>query len=176
MVFHLPEAFVGVVIVALAGSARCSARPMRPSSQPTPTAPGPNGGKFGSMRATCSSSRRVCLPSAVSVTVTQLMPPPISQVAARRFCGTHSVMVPPALPRTVDGRPDLAGIWKARSLGAADDLVRHGRRAGVAAGRGVVVDAALPYQPWAAAKKLEENREKYPVEKSRGSNVKYNEL
>jgi hypothetical protein len=59
------------------------------------------------------------------------------------------------LPRTSEGRPDFGGIWKARSEGAATDLVRHSRRRGVPAGKGVVAGASLPYQAWAAAKKRE---------------------
>ncbi|MES1253970.1 MAG: hypothetical protein ABUS56_00045 [Acidobacteriota bacterium] len=61
-------------------------------------------------------------------------------------------------PRTADGHPNLAGIWKARRTGAADSLVRHAARAGVPAGAGAVAGQALPYQPWAAAKKAENFR------------------
>ena len=58
----------------------------------------------------------------------------------------------PALPRTADGRPDLQGIWQVRSR-AAYDLEDHAARHGMPAGRSVVDRGAVPYQPWAAAKK-----------------------
>lgn len=73
---------------------------MKLRSQPTPTAPGPNWSQCGLRWATCSSSRRVPLPSGVSVTVTQLTAPPNSQVSATCRFGSQVVMVPPALPST----------------------------------------------------------------------------
>jgi hypothetical protein len=59
-----------------------------------------------------------------------------------------------SLPRTADGKPNLQGIWQARSA-AAVDLQDHAARPGMPAGRGVVEGGAIPYQPWAAAKKQE---------------------
>jgi hypothetical protein len=59
-----------------------------------------------------------------------------------------------APPRTADGKPDLQGIWQARSR-AAYDLQDHAARQGMPAGKGVVEGAEIPYQPWAAAKKAE---------------------
>jgi len=56
------------------------------------------------------------------------------------------------VPRTLDGKPDLSGIWQAMNT-AAWDLQGHQARKGVPAGLGVVVGGEVPYQPWAAAKK-----------------------
>jgi hypothetical protein len=61
---------------------------------------------------------------------------------------------PGALPRTVDGRPDLQGIWQVRNR-ASYDLQDHVARHGIPAGRGVVEGGEIPYQPWAAKQKLE---------------------
>ncbi|MEO8098485.1 MAG: hypothetical protein ABI811_12355 [Acidobacteriota bacterium] len=58
------------------------------------------------------------------------------------------------LPRTADGKPNLQGIWQVRSR-AAYDLQDHAARQGMPAGRGVVEGGEIPYQPWAAVKKLE---------------------
>src|SRR6185369_4308067 len=59
-----------------------------------------------------------------------------------------------ALPRTADGKPNLQGIWQARSR-AAYDLQDHAARHGMPAGKGVVTGGEIPYQPWALAKKAE---------------------
>jgi hypothetical protein len=58
------------------------------------------------------------------------------------------------LPRTADGKPNLQGIWQVRNR-AAYDLQDHHARHGMPAGKGVVDGGEIPYQPWAAAKKLE---------------------
>jgi hypothetical protein len=57
-------------------------------------------------------------------------------------------------PRTPDGRPDLQGIWQVLNT-AAWDLEDHHASLGVPAGQGVVEGGAIPYQPWALAKKKE---------------------
>ena len=48
------------------------------------------------------------------------------------------------LPRTSDGKPNLQGIWQVRGTAAAD-----------LQGKGIVEGGEIPYQPWAAAKKIE---------------------
>jgi hypothetical protein len=73
------------------------------------------------------------------------------------FEGASAQQIQPAagaLPRTAEGQPDLQGIWQAHS-GAAYDLQDHAAKPGIPAARGVVEGNAIPYQPWAAAKKLE---------------------
>jgi hypothetical protein len=62
-----------------------------------------------------------------------------------------------AQTRPADGKPDLQGIWQARNTAAAG-LEDHGASQGIPAGRGVIVDppdGKIPYQPWAAAKRQE---------------------
>ena len=53
------------------------------------------------------------------------------------------------LPRAHDGRPNLEGIWMAVNR-AAYDLEDHTARHDRPAGRSVVDEGAIPYQPWAA--------------------------
>jgi hypothetical protein len=60
-----------------------------------------------------------------------------------------------ALPRTADGKPDLQGIWQVRNRTAAYDLENHDTGKGQPAGTSVVEGGAIPYQPWAAAKRAE---------------------
>ena len=56
--------------------------------------------------------------------------------------------------RTPDGKPDFSGIWQAVNT-AAWDLQDHSGEIGWPPGQGVVEGNQIPYQPWAAAKKLE---------------------
>ena len=58
------------------------------------------------------------------------------------------------LPRAADGKPDLGGIWQARNT-AASDLLDHAAKLHMPAGRSVVAGNEIPYQPWAAAKQIE---------------------
>src|SRR6202521_956771 len=57
-------------------------------------------------------------------------------------------------PRTEAGKPNLQGIWQVRNR-AAYDLQDHAAKQGMPAGKGVVIGGEIPYQPWAAAKKVE---------------------
>src|SRR4051794_6454377 len=59
-----------------------------------------------------------------------------------------------AIPRTSDGRPNFGGIWQVRNR-AAVDLQDHRSGYLMTAGLSVVEGGAIPYQPWAAQKKLE---------------------
>src|SRR6059036_3039813 len=73
------------------------------------------------------------------------------------------------LSRTADGKPDLNGIWQAMGTAHWDLLDHHARSgpvlelgaiAAVPAGLSVVEGNQIPYQPWAAAKK-KENQENW---------------
>ena len=57
-------------------------------------------------------------------------------------------------PRTHDDKPDLNGVWQAFTT-ASWDIEDHNAEKGVPAGQGIVKGGGLPYQPWAAAQKLE---------------------
>lgn len=59
-----------------------------------------------------------------------------------------------AIPRTADGKPNLQGIWQVRNR-ASYNLEDHVARHGLPAGRSVVEGGEIPYQPWAAAKRIE---------------------
>lgn len=69
---------------------------------------------------------------------------------ARRGVGSGNVASSRRIPRTVGGRPDLQGIWQARSR-ASYDLQDHSSRVGMPAAVSAVVEGTIPYQPWAAA-------------------------
>jgi hypothetical protein len=60
-------------------------------------------------------------------------------------------------PRTVDGQPDLQGIWRVWNL-ARYDVEPHPASYDVPAGLGVIVDppdGRIPYKPWALERKKE---------------------
>ncbi len=75
-------------------------------------------------------------------------------LASLSTAGQAPATRPPASPppRTVDGRPDLQGIWQVLNT-AAWDIQDHSARTGVPAGQGVVEGNDIPYQPWAVAQK-----------------------
>src|SRR6187402_1402503 len=64
-----------------------------------------------------------------------------------------------SLPRTSDGKPDLSGIWQVHNRAAAD-LEDHVARFGLPAGKGVVQGGPIPYQEWAAKKKIENAKDR----------------
>ncbi|MDP8990540.1 MAG: hypothetical protein M3N41_10745 [Acidobacteriota bacterium] len=66
------------------------------------------------------------------------------------------------LPRTADGKPNLAGIWQVSDSAPAGDLRDHAARYDMRAGQSVVVGGEIPYQPQAAEKRAEnfKNRRK----------------
>jgi hypothetical protein len=68
--------------------------------------------------------------------------------------GRIAAQAPSTIPRLPDGRPNLQGIWQVRNR-ASYDLQDHVAHYLMPAGRGVVEGGEIPYQPWAAAKKLE---------------------
>jgi len=80
-------------------------------------------------------------------------PAPLA-TAQSRPQSSRGTTAPRGIPRTPEGRPDLHGIWQVRNR-AAYDLEDHDARYGMPAGRSVVEGGTIPYQPWAAAKKLE---------------------
>jgi len=57
-------------------------------------------------------------------------------------------------PRTRDGHPDLQGIWQVLNT-ASWNLEDHQASLGIPAGQSVVEGGAIPYQPWALAKRKE---------------------
>ena len=61
------------------------------------------------------------------------------------------------IPRTADGKPNFEGIWQAASTAGAD-LQDHAASLNMLAGRSVVEGGTIPYQPWAAAKRAENFR------------------
>jgi hypothetical protein len=78
------------------------------------------------------------------------------------FCAAAALLATGAAAqqRASSGPGDLQGIWEARNT-AAGDLQDHGSSLGIAAGRSVIVDppdGKIPYQPWAAAKREENNK------------------
>jgi hypothetical protein len=60
------------------------------------------------------------------------------------------------VPRTMDGQPDLQGIWQALNT-ANWNIQDHSAELGVPAGQGVIDGNTIPYQPWA----LEQRQENY---------------
>jgi len=77
--------------------------------------------------------------------------------AALISCSRSPASSAGSTPRTADGKPDFSGIWQVRNRAAAD-LEDHVARHQAPAGKGVVQGGPIPYQPWAAAKKIENAR------------------
>ena len=71
----------------------------------------------------------------------------------------HST-APASVRRTVDGRPDLNGVYEADHGGANFGIERHPPEGLMPAGRGIVIDppdGKLPLQPWAREEKAARN-------------------
>ena len=66
-------------------------------------------------------------------------------------------------PRTVDGQPDLQGIWRVMSS-ANFDIQDHSASLGVPAGMGIVEGNELPYVPTALAIRQANYRERYTAD------------
>jgi hypothetical protein len=62
-------------------------------------------------------------------------------------------------PRTLDGRPDLQGIWQALNT-AVWNIQDHSAELGVPAGQGVVEGNELPYLPSAVARRQQNFRDR----------------
>ena len=95
-------------------------------------------------------------------------------VALSLLASPVATQAPPyTAPRTVDGKPDLNGIWQA--VGTAHwDIEDHlaqppavlamGAIGAVPAGYGIVEGGEIPYQPWAAARKKENFEKRMTVD------------
>ena len=79
--------------------------------------------------------------------------------AALISCSRSAPSSNTSLPRTADGKPDLSGIWQVHNRAAAD-LEDHVARFGLPAGKGVVQGGPIPYQEWAAKKKIENAKDR----------------
>jgi len=88
----------------------------------------------------------------IAVVVVLLLISQFSRPAARQLPAAAASSY--QAPRTVDGRPNLNGIWQVLAT-AAWDIQDHQARNGVPAGQGVVEGNEIPYQTWAAEKKKE---------------------
>ena len=75
----------------------------------------------------------------------------VLSVISAALLGAQSSYAP---PKTSRGEPDLQGIWQVMNS-AAWNLEDHGGATGVPAGKSVVEGGAIPYQPWALAKRNE---------------------
>jgi hypothetical protein len=62
--------------------------------------------------------------------------------------------LPPDVPRSETGKPNLSGVWEVLNT-AAWDIQAHNADAGIPGGLGVVVGGDIPYQPAALAQKKE---------------------
>ena len=90
----------------------------------------------------------------VGSTIALVALPGIFTLAPVPSAGQTSATKPYTPPRTRDGHPDLQGVWQVLNS-AAWDVEDHPAGLGVPAGHGVVEGGAIPYQPWALAKKKE---------------------
>jgi hypothetical protein len=94
--------------------------------------------------ATQGCRRLYLVPVIIAVAALSIAPAPAADQS--------SVTSP--VPRTADGKPDLSGFWQVISS-ANWNIQDHTAEKGIPAGQGIVVGNEIPYQPWAAAKKAE---------------------
>ncbi len=81
-------------------------------------------------------------------------------IVAVMVAGTASAQTYKA-PRTVDGQPDLQGIWQVMNT-ANWNIQDHSATLGVPAGQGVVEGNEIPYLPAALARHQENYRRRFP--------------
>lgn len=79
---------------------------------------------------------------------------PVMTVLVSAQSPTAATDVPPRLPRTADGRPNLSGMWQAVNT-ASWNIEPHHAEKDTPGGVGVVEGGRIPYQPWAAQKRRE---------------------
>ena len=90
-----------------------------------------------------------------------LAPSPIAaqgRGGGQRGGGRGAAAAPTPIRRLPDGKPDLTGLYSARSGGANYGLEQHPNNGLIPGTQGVVVDPPdkkLPYQPWARAESIE---------------------
>lgn len=116
--------------------------------------------------------RRTCFGSAITILAAAVVSVIVPVSVSGQVPGASAAQA--NLPRTSDGQPDIQGIWNPAAAGAShsleegsepaqDRVTSDGPRAStLAARRGelsvkvtVEPDGKLPYQPWAAARRLE---------------------